>query len=201
MGRSKIKLKWFEKISIYSIAVLFAFFMGTIGYKLYDLGYLNKSGRSVPVYFDIPDFKLIERSGKEIKKADLLGHVWIADFIFTRCAGQCPIMNLAMSKLAQELPKGRFLSFTSDPEYDSPQVLATYATWYNADPERWLFLTGAKKTLNEVAAGFKLSGIDEPLMHSNYFLLIDKKGRIRGYYDPNEPEKLNALKKDWEAIQ
>jgi len=200
MSKSK-RSKLQDRILIFSVAIFLGLFMVLIGYKMYDMGYLNPSGRTVPVYDDVSDFRLIERSGKEITKNDLLGHVWIADFIFTRCAGQCPIMSLAVSKLSKEMPGLRFVSFTSDPEYDSPQILSTYAGWYQADPEKWLFLTGDKKSLNEVAAGLKLTKIDDPLLHSNYFVLIDKKGRIRGYYDPNDSEKLKTLKQDVQDIR
>lgn len=195
MSKSK-KNHFSNKVSIFLLVVFFGALAGLICYKMYDMGYLNLSGRTVPIYDDVPNFKLIERSGKEITKKDLLGHIWIADFIFTRCAGQCPIMSLAASKLTKELPQVRFISFTSDPEYDIPQVLSTYAGWYQADPEKWLFLTGDKKALNDVAAGLKLTKIDDPSLHSNYFVLIDKKGRIRGYYDANDAARLKDLKRD-----
>jgi protein SCO1/2 len=196
MPKSKKRPVFGEKFVLPAIVGVFVLFLAAAGIKMADMGYLSKSGRTVPVYDDFPDFKLTERSGREISKKDLLGRVWVMDFIFTRCGGQCPIMSRAMSKLTKEFPGVKYLSITSDPEYDTPGKLTDYADGYEADPNDWLFLTGDKQAVSDVAVALKLSKMDEPAMHSGHFVLVDKKGRVRGYYDPNDPERLKALKRD-----
>ncbi len=160
------------------------------------MGYLNKEGRVVPVYGEVSDFKLTERRGKPVSNLDLKNKVWIADVIFTRCAGQCPMMSGKMKKLSHSLPRIYFVSFTTDPDYDTPEILAAYARWYEADPNQWLFLTGPKETLSAVTTSFKMNKIDDPAMHSDRFVLVDKKGQLRGFYDANEDKSMGQLIKD-----
>lgn len=109
-------------------------------------------------------------------------------------------MNRAMSKLMKEFPGVKYLSITSDPDHDTPEVLADYAEGYEADPKGWLFLTGDKKAINDVAVALKFGNIDEPAMHSSHFVLLDPQGRVRGYYDPSDPERLKSLKQDIRTI-
>jgi cytochrome oxidase Cu insertion factor (SCO1/SenC/PrrC family) len=96
-------------------------------------------------YGTVGDFSLTERISQTIRQSDLLGKVWVAAFIFTRCAGPCAQISGSMARLQHDLAglDGVVLvSFTVDPQYDQPQVLSAYATRYGADPKRWLFLTG-----------------------------------------------------------
>jgi protein SCO1/2 len=159
---------------------------------------------SLPEYSAVPDFTLTERSGRQVTRQDLAEHVWIADFIFTRCSGICPAMSSKMKKLQDELPKEiRLVSFGIDPEYDTPEVLTDYAKRYEADPERWLFLTGDAPAMQRLSVeGFKLaldptSGTEaEPILHSSRFVLVDRKGQIRGYYGAEDPEALDRLAAD-----
>ncbi len=91
----------------------------------------------------VPDFTFIERSSREVKSQELAGKVWVADFVYTSCGGFCPVMTEKMRKLQDMLPKDiRLVSFSVDPDTDTPAVLAEYAKRYGADPDRWLFLTG-----------------------------------------------------------
>ncbi len=157
-------------------------------------------GRPLPVHGVVADFTLTERSGRTVGSAELAGRVWIADFIFTRCETICPRMTATMATLASELsdaPRVRFVSFTVDPAYDTPAVLADYAARYGADPERWLFLTGEKGVIYPLLSGsFHLSaeGADGAFVHSSRFVLVDAEGRIRGYYDSTDPEAMNVLR-------
>lgn len=158
----------------------------------------------IPVYFAVPDFSLTERSGRTVSQKDLVGQVWIADFIFTSCAGTCPSMTETMRKLQEVLPREiRMVSFTVDPSRDTPQVLAEYANRYGADRDRWLFLTGPQDALYNLSIqGFKLALDDtagtavEPITHSTRFVLVDKDGQIRGYYSGTEDEELKRLSAD-----
>lgn len=159
-----------------------------------------------------PEFLLVNRDGRQIDSSELLGSPWVADFIFTRCALSCPRMTERMLGLEAMEPGGlQRVSFSVDPEYDSPQVLQLYAdSWGITDPN-WLFLTGEKETIRRlVTEGFKL-GLDdepppgaaspgEPILHSTRFVLVDSKGVVRGYYDAFRPEELNRLARDFRVV-
>ena len=160
----------------------------------------------LPNYAQVPDFKFMERSGKEMKLADLKGNVWIADFIFTRCQGTCPLLTGQMAGLQEKLTRSniKLVSFSVDPEYDTPKVLSEYALRYHAQANKWFFLTGPKNEIwNFVTDGFSL-GISEPttedlkagaepVIHSNRFVLVDREGNIRGYYDGSEFQDMEKL--------
>jgi cytochrome oxidase Cu insertion factor (SCO1/SenC/PrrC family) len=148
----------------------------------------------------VPAFSLLERSEKMVSLEDLKGKVWIADFIFTYCAGPCPKMSLQMAELQKTLPKSanvHFVSFTVDPERDSTARLREYADAYGADPQRWLFLTGAKDTIAALATdGFHSGSKDDPILHSTLFAIVDKKGHIRNYYHSDDPELMKKVAED-----
>lgn len=156
----------------------------------------------------VPDFSLIERSGRRVNLADLRGKVWIADFIYTTCKDTCPLQSAEMSKLQDQWgnqPELRLVSFSVDPDHDTPQVLRSYAENFRADPNRWLFLTGGKEQISRlIQDGFRLSaspvtesGSEETvILHSPRFVLIDKTAQIRGYYDSRERDALTRLKND-----
>ena len=145
-----------------------------------------------------------ERSGRRIELGDFRGEAWVASFIFTRCQGTCPIMTAALKELQQELDAQgtplRLVSFTVDPEHDSPEKLAEYAEEYEAD-DRWLFLSAPDSVVQPLAIEtFNLAiaeGTDpkEPIIHSSRFILIDKSGTIRGYFDGMTPKGRKSLLK------
>src|SRR4051812_48364850 len=97
----------------------------------------------------VPDFSLIERSGKRLARSDFEGKIWLADFIYTTCKDTCPLESATMAKLQTELTDDRMklVSISVDPERDTPDVLARYADVFHADPGRWLFLTGNKNDI------------------------------------------------------
>jgi protein SCO1/2 len=102
-----------------------------------------------------------------------------------------------VAKQVADLPDVRLVSFTVDPEHDTPVVLAGYAKRFSADPGQWYFLTGPLATLNEIdREGFKLGGMDGSLAHSTRFVLVDPRGRIRGYYHTDEDDGLKQLISD-----
>jgi len=159
---------------------------------------------ALPEYSLAPDFDLTDRSNRQVTRQDLEGKVWIADFIFTRCTGICPAMSANMAKLQNKLPKEvRLVSFSVDPDHDTPAVLSEYADRYNADSERWFFLTGSAGAIEQLSVGgFKLAldptaGSEaEPITHSSRFVLVDQQGHIRGYYGNEDPEALDRLISD-----
>lgn len=139
----------------------------------------------------VPDFTLTAHTGATFSsQAELKGRIWVADFIFTNCKGPCPRMSSQMRQIQQrtaDLKDLRLVSFTVDPERDTPQVLAEYAQRYHADG-RWVFLTGPMPALNQLKRhAFLLGNVDGQLNHSTRFVLVDRKSRIRGYYDTSEP--------------
>lgn len=147
---------------------------------------LGACGRQqpLPVLGQVPQFQLTDQSGKTFGMSRLDGHVWIADFIFTHCEGPCPRMTSHMRAMQKETdPSVRLVSFTVDPANDTPPVLESYGKQFGADDSRWKFLTGDTQTLNMLDHdAFHLGSVGAGLDHSTRFVLVDKKGRIRGYY-------------------
>ena len=156
----------------------------------------------------LPDFSLTGVTVDGTSPFDLRtmrGRVWVADFIFTRCAGPCPMLTANMAGLQKSLPKSiGLLSFTVDPDHDSPEVLTLYARKFSADPQRWFFLAGEKAELIRVVRdGFLMPIVEnaaaspgERVTHSTKMVLIDAEGRIRGWYDGLDPESLDRLSAD-----
>ena len=158
----------------------------------------------LPKFYPVPHFSLIDQTDRTVTLDELKGKVWIADFIFTNCAGTCPMMTSEMRKLQQALPDEiRMVSFTVDPARDTSKALAAYAAEHGATRDRWLFLTGDKESLYDLCMkGFKLpldeqgGTPQEPILHSTRFVLVDKDGEIRGYYSGTEDKELAKLAAD-----
>jgi protein SCO1/2 len=151
----------------------------------------------------VPDFSLVDQTGKAVTLADLKGKVWVADFFFTRCPAQCPRMNKQMGRLQKAIPDGdaMLVSITVDPDRDSPEVLAEYAERFGASDGRWLFLTGDKQIIRHFAnEGFYLPVGDNPNDHSLRLVLVDRRGRIRGYYDSMSDEALEELQQRMQEL-
>src|SRR6476660_7043770 len=153
------------------------------------------SANGVKQYGSVPEFTLTERDGSIVSLSQLRGKIWIADFIYTSCTDTCPLQTAMMAKLQEEFagkPDIQLVSFSVDPERDTPQALATYAAKYQADAKRWYFLTGPRdRVLRLVQDGFHLAVAALPsdtdpsgtIPHSPRFVLIDKQARLRGAYD------------------
>ena len=162
----------------------------------------------LPHLFPVPDTPLVAETGKPLNLRELRGNVVVYDFIFTNCAGSCPMMTSQMRKLTQKIDGRapvRFVSISVDPQRDTPQVLRDYATRYRNDP-RWTFLTGDRDTITRLSVeGFKLAAggtaqtAAEPLLHSSKFAVADKDGIIREYYggtDGDAAEHVAATVRD-----
>jgi protein SCO1/2 len=171
-------------------------------------------------YGQVPDFSLIERSGRTVALADLRGKVWIVNFAYTQCTETCPTQTAQMARLQADLAGEkdvRLVSITVNPEEDTPERLAEYAEGYGADPERWFFLTGPQAAIYRLAIeGFHLGVVEVPpeevhvhadgtqhvhavpvgqqFIHSSRFVLVDRQGQIRGYYHGTDPEALQRLR-------
>ena len=168
-----------------------------IAYVLSGLKPTRSRAAQLPVIGPVADFSLTNQSGHVVTLADLRGHPWVADIVFTRCGGPCPRMTKQMESLQTALrsdSQARLVTLTTDPEFDTPAVLNQYAARFNANAERWHFLTGAK---TEIAAlgrdSLKLTAIAKPpeeradakdlFIHSTIFVVVDKQGRLRGAFE------------------
>jgi protein SCO1/2 len=157
-------------------------------------GSVTANPARVPVLVQLPGFTLIERNDQPVSLASLRGRVWIADFVFTNCAGPCPVMSRRMAELRSDLDRRGLkdilcVSISVDPDRDTTAVLREYAKMHGADEKSWLFVTGEKKTIRDLAVkGFKVV-VEDPgdpdgqIIHSARFVLVDQLGRIRGYYN------------------
>jgi protein SCO1 len=161
---------------------------------------LGCARKPLPVLGQVPRFQLTAETGEPFDSRSLDGHVWVADFIYTTCPGPCPMMSARLNRLQRETastPGVKLVSFTVDPANDTPPVLAEYARHFKADPARWYFLTGEQARLNDLGlAAFHLNPVDGKLDHSTRFVLVDGRGRIRGYYLSSDDDFLSTLLKD-----
>ena len=151
----------------------------------------------LPVFGHVPDFTLTSQSGEPFDGKSLDGKIWVADFIYTHCPGPCPRMSSQMRRVQSavtEIRDVRLVSFSVDPERDTPAVLAEYAQRYQAQSGRWFFLTGDRKTIDALdRRAFMLGNVDGTLQHSTRFVLIDRHGSIRGYYGTSDDDPTARL--------
>jgi cytochrome oxidase Cu insertion factor (SCO1/SenC/PrrC family) len=194
--------------TILNICVISTFFIivGSILMIVMRGASTGASAMEVPVLGSVPEFSLTEANGTSLRRADLLGKVWVASFLFTRCAEACPLLMQHEARLQPDLPLRddlRLVSFSVDPDWDTPKVLMAYAHTFGADQSRWFFLTGDKKQIYHLATdGFHLAAVDAdptkemPILHSTKLVLVDRGGAIRGYYDSSDPDETQKLIRD-----
>lgn len=164
---------------------------------------------NLPDYGEVPAFELTDQGGRKFRSQErLAGRIWIACFIFTSCNGPCPRMTAQLRKIQEstrDLPELSLVSFSIDPENDTPAKLAAYAARFKADHARWSFLTGEPAVLRSLGVDtFHLADPQDKLAHSSRFALVDRGGKIRGYYDtalsssiPEIIEDIRKLKREW----
>jgi protein SCO1/2 len=171
------------------------------------------TGPPLPVLADVPHFALKNERAEPVTEHSLRGKPFVADFFFTACPGSCPKLAARMAELQRiirdrKLPL-RLVSISVDPENDTPAALASYAARFGADAELWTFLTGGNSALERAfVRGFEScqkgptpgQGSVESIMHGDWFVLVDGKGRIRGYYDTDDAGKLEAILRDAEFL-
>lgn len=161
-------------------------------------------GTELPSYGALPPFELVGNDGEPFGNADLLGDVWIVDFIYARCGSICADMSKIYIELQDERLPARFLSITIDPQNDTPAMLDAYRKeWGGTDD--WTLLTGERQRIQDLADdGFRLpvntdvvevEGMPR-MFHSGRFALVDRQGRVRGYYDPLDALERQALVRD-----
>jgi protein SCO1/2 len=198
-GLAKVLLTASLTLLVFSLA---AFIL--LNLKLKERLSAEGARHSFPVYTRIPPFSLTERSGRPFGSIDLQNKVWIADFIFTTCPGPCPRMSAQMAILQRALEgkeEVRLVSITVDPQTDTPEVLTKYADHYQAKNGYWYFLTGDMATIHRLARdGFMVGGVEDVMMHSTRFILMDRRAQVRGYYDSSDEESLNKLLLDVQKL-
>ena len=171
--------------------------------------------RSLPapdIYSTVPEFEFVNQAGTAFGSADLSGNIWIANFIFTRCTTVCPIFTNKMSELQMRTEyaatKPTLISFSVDPDFDTTEVLQSYATRFRANPARWHFLTGPTDSVRRVVEdGMKsvMGDADavlnpEELIHGSHFVLVDPDLNIRGYYAVSNEDTIDKLLADMRAV-
>jgi protein SCO1/2 len=151
----------------------------------------------------LPEFALVERSESKVALSELRGAPFVFDFIFTTCSGPCPLMTNNMRTLQDALAGSdvRLVSFSVDPPTDTPAVLSRYADGFGADKQRWLFLTGDEAQVSKIAAAVMLpmqrapageAPIGMQVAHTTRFIVVDAKGVVRGMYDGQTQEGIQA---------
>jgi cytochrome oxidase Cu insertion factor (SCO1/SenC/PrrC family) len=172
-----------------------------MGYSMWQAS-LRRDVEQLPVIRAVPEFSLTDQNGQTVTNADLRGKIWIADFIFTRCKGPCPLMTarmLEMQKALVKTPEVKLVSVTVDPAYDTPEVLKAYAEANFADPNRWKFLTGDKAVIEKlVTEGFMQHLAEEngEPVHGTMFLVVDGNGMVRSARMLEDPELIPKILTD-----
>lgn len=163
----------------------------------------------VKKYHTIADFKLVNQNGDTITNEDYEDKIYVADFFFTTCITICPIMTDHMIEIQKALKEDQevlLLSHTVTPEIDTVAQLKRYAEKKGVDDRKWNLVTGDKRAIYELARKSYLAAKDAPynkydLVHTENFVLVDKKRRIRGFYDGTDPKAIEELLEDIEILK
>ncbi len=182
-----------------SVWIGLALVVATLGiiFALAKIESTAKHAQPLPVLGQVPDFTLTNQAEQAVTLADLRGRVWVADIIFTRCAGPCPHMTRRLKLLQDALPAtsaAKLVTLTTDPDFDTPPVMTAYGGKFGADFARWLFLTGSKPEIARLAIdGLKLTTVEKKpeeradpndlFIHSTIFVVVDKQARLRGVFE------------------
>jgi protein SCO1/2 len=166
------------------------------------------------ILMSLPQFTLIDQTGNEFGSAQLDGKVWIANFMFTRCPGTCPVQTANLAVLQDMLNEDpgqnavQLVSISVDPEYDSPSILSAFSENFSADGSRWHFLTGDRDYIWMLCKdGFKMSvsdappDSDSPILHSERFILVDQQRRVRALFNGTKREELKQLFRDIRKLE
>ena len=189
MNRTGKVVSWSVWIGIALVAVTL-----TLALMLWKLQSLRVvPAPALPVISQVSAFTLTNQLGQPVTLENLKGRVWVADVIFTRCAGPCPVMTRHMRELQDALPAAsaaQLITLTTDADFDTPPVLLKYAEHFGANPQRWRFLTGDKRLIAALAMDdLKLSAVPtkpedrkddaDLFVHTSIFVIVDKQGRLR----------------------
>ena len=178
---------------------------------LLALGCTKKSAKDVPVLGELPEFSLVDQDQKDFTRESMEGNLWVSSFVFTHCRSTCPRLTAHMKGLqtrVSDVPSAHFVSVSVDPRNDTPEVIKAYMTKNELDESNWRFVTGDEEAIRHVVVdGFRVpigdedsraAGADD-IMHSNSFVLVDEKARVRGYYRANN-DGIEDLERDLRAL-
>jgi protein SCO1/2 len=168
---------------------------------------ISCTGRAakLPFYGHVPPFTMTDSNGKTFDSKELEGKAWVVDFIYTQCPGPCPRMTSQMHKIQQQVSGQadvRLISISVDPDHDSPPVLNAFAHRFGGPTSQWFFLTGPGATIHQLAHDvFKVGDLIGVMDHSTRFMLVDRRGNIRGYYSTFDTDGIPALVRDLLVLQ
>lgn len=157
-------------------------------------------------------FSFINQDGKTITNEDVKGKIYVVEYFFTTCKGICPRLNENLTHVYQAFRGNKnvlILSHTVDPLKDTVKAMKEYSLRFDADPSQWMFLTGDKKKLYDMARySYLISAqddttgvsIDQDFIHDNHYVLVDRDGRVRGFYDGLKMDEVNKLIKDINSL-
>ena len=206
------KTQHLSATTLFYTCIVTLLFMASCTPKQNDLpifGEREVSGTDT-IYHKIAPFQFVDQDSTVITNEVFKDKIYVADFFFTSCRTICPIMKTQMVRVyeaTKEMPEVLLLSHSIDPEYDTVALLHDFAARLGVESKRWHFVTGVKDSIYKIAqtSYFATAMEDkaEPdgFIHSGAFLLIDKKGRIRGKYDGTKPEDVDRLVEDIKRLR
>lgn len=194
----------FRRPALY-VGLLGAVLIAVIGWRI--SGPRVDARVELPVMSTVPGFNFVDQTGADFSSQKLSGRLWVANFIFTRCPNICPRFTAKMATLqdksASAVPGLELVSFTVDPENDTPEVLKAYADKHGANGARWHFLNGARPELEKVIRDGMMQPMDmgdgvdlNTVVHGSYFALVDGSMRVRGVYRFSEADAVDAVLRD-----
>ena len=175
------------------------------------LGCSKRSADDIPVLSELPEFSLVDQDEEAFTRESMKGSLWVSAFVFTHCRSTCPRLTAHMQGLQarlSDLPAANLLSVSVDPRNDTPEVIKTYMAKNELDERNWRFVTGDEESIRRVVVeGFRVGLGDEDskaagaadIMHSNSFVLVDERARVRGYYRANN-DGIADLERDLRAL-
>lgn len=171
---------------------------------------VSKEVKTDTLYHTIGDFKFTNQYGETVSKETVKNKIYVANFFFASCKSICPEMSTNLIDVQKAFAKDDsvlILSHSVNPLHDTVEVLMNYASTYGAEKNKWHLLTGDKKEIYALAKesyivnAIEDDGSPEGFLHSELFLLIDAKGRIRGMYDGTNKAEVQKLVSDIKILK
>jgi protein SCO1/2 len=195
-------------VIVLAVGIYFASFKHAL-HALPFIGEKTVNAKGDTLFHTVSDFSLTCQTGKTITQKDLEGKIYVADYFFANCKSICPKISKQLERVQKHFadePSVMIVSHTVDPKRDTVEALVAYAKLHDANPEKWLFLTGDKKQLYDLARHSYLvtasegNGGDQDFVHTEQVALIDKEKRIRGCYDGTDSLAVGRLIVDIEQL-
>ncbi len=159
-------------------------------------------------YHSIPDFEFISSDSNLVNNASLADFIYVSDFFFTSCPSICPVVKKQMLRIYDKYEKDdriKMVSHTIDPKRDTPEKLKSYAADLNVDTDKWIFLTGSKDSLLDMANEYFVAALEDPdapggFDHSGKIILVDKSRHIRSFAEGTDADDVTRLLKDIDTL-